>query len=69
MVLRKLEESNKRPNKRMQSDASKAGAADAGRYVHFQVLTIVSIMILYLNEWRSQDLEGNEIQSQRGSIL
>ena len=39
------------------------------RYVYLQILTIVSLMILYINEWRSQDLEGNEIQSQGGSIL
>jgi hypothetical protein len=43
--------------------------ADAMRYVHVQILTIVSIMVLFVNEWHSQDLKGNEIQSQRGSIL
>ena len=59
-------------NNRMQSDSGElalASAADAGRYVHFWILTIVSIMILLLNEWRSQDLEGYEIQSQGDSIL
>ena len=60
-------------NKRMQSDRriryANGSAADVGRYVHFQILTMVSIMILLQNEWRSQDLEGHEIQSQGDSIL
>jgi hypothetical protein len=53
-------------NKRMQSDVAYGHAADAGRYVLVLILLIVSIMILSANEWRSQDLKGNEIKSQRG---
>ena len=54
-------------NKSLQPTAN--AAAKLTRYVHFHILTMVSIVILSLYEWRSQDLEGNEIQSQRDSIL
>ena len=56
-------------NKRMQTDIStryaSENAADARRYVLIQDSHIVSIVLSFLNEWRSKDLEGNEIKSQR----
>jgi hypothetical protein len=56
-------------NKRMQTDLTShyasCEAADARRYVLIQVLHLVSIMLLFINEWHSKDLEGNEIKSQR----
>ena len=44
-------------------------AADAGRYVLVLNLLIVSIVLPFVNEWHSKDLEGDEIKSQGDSIL